>query len=327
MHRLKNKLHLGFFPTPLHELKNFSEKFKGYKIFIKRDDQTGLATGGNKTRKLEYLLKDAVDLACDTIITAGAQQSNHCRQTAAASAQMGLNCHLLLDGHEPKTYTGNLLLSKLLGANIHYCGKNRKGEGIDNIKIELENKALKPYIVPYGGSNLTGAFGYINAVKELKEQAESYELNFDYIFFASSSGGTYSGLLLGNLLYNFDAELMPVNIDKKETEGKTQADIVANIVTKGIDLFRLPAINIKEKINIIKGYDNAGYGKLTSDELNIIKTLAETEGIILDPVYTARAFYAMTDYLKRKLLKSNSNILFWHTGGIPANFEYSETYY
>lgn len=327
MHRLKNKVDLGFFPTPLHKLKNFSEKFKSYNIFIKRDDQTGLATGGNKTRKLEYLLKDAVDLACDTIITAGAQQSNHCRQTAAASAQMGLNCHLLLNGIEPETYNGNLLLSKLLGANIHYCGENRKGEGIDNVKIELEKKGLKPYIVPYGGSNLTGAFGYINAVKELKEQAESKDLYFDYIFFASSSGGTYSGLLLGNFLYNFKTELMPVNIDKEETTGKTQADIVADIVTEGIELFRLPTINIKEKINIIKRYDAAGYGVLTSDELNIIKTLAEIEGIILDPVYTARAFYAMTDHLYKKILKPNSNILFWHTGGITANFGYSGAYY
>jgi D-cysteine desulfhydrase len=138
-----HKFKLGCFPTPLQELSRLSKKFPGYNLFIKRDDQTGLATGGNKTRKLEYLIQQAMDDACDTVITAGAQQSNHCRQTAAACAMAGLECHFLLGGDEPSTADGNLLLSSLMGASIHFTGKNRKGEDIPNIRAELEAKGKK----------------------------------------------------------------------------------------------------------------------------------------------------------------------------------------
>ncbi|MDO9136516.1 MAG: pyridoxal-phosphate dependent enzyme, partial [Lutibacter sp.] len=173
---LDHKFDLGFFPTPLHQLKNLSEKYAPYNIFIKRDDQTGLASGGNKTRKLEYLIQDALDHDCDTIITAGAQQSNHCRQTAAACAIAKLKCHLLLGGNEPEKFNGNLLLSHLLGAQIHFTGENRKGEDIDRLKQKLELEGKKPFIVPYGGSNLTGALGFVNAIKELKSQLTAQNL-------------------------------------------------------------------------------------------------------------------------------------------------------
>lgn len=163
---LDNKVALGFFPTPLQKLHNLSRNFEGYEIYIKRDDQTGLASGGNKTRKLEYLLKEALDSGANTIITSGAQQSNHCRQTAAACAQLGLECHLLLGGKRPETFEGNLLLSSLLGAEIHFCGTNRKGEQESALKKELETQGKTCYLIPYGGSNLTGALGFVHAMKE-----------------------------------------------------------------------------------------------------------------------------------------------------------------
>ena len=169
MEILEHKYNLGFFPTPLHPLKQLSKEYSGYHLYIKRDDHTGLASGGNKTRKLEYLFQEAIDNGCNTVITAGAQQSNHCRQTAAACAVAGLKCHLLLGGTNPEVYDGNLLLSYLLGAIIHFAGENRKGEDIEALRSELELKGNKCSVIPYGGSNLTGALGYVNAVKELKD--------------------------------------------------------------------------------------------------------------------------------------------------------------
>ena len=319
---LKNKFDLGFFPTPLHKLKNLSKKFPSYQIYIKRDDQTGLASGGNKTRKLEYLIQKALDEKCDTVITAGAQQSNHCRQTVAACAIADLECHLLLGGDEPAEYNGNLLLSHLLGAKIHFTGENRKGEDIQNLKaIRIQDKKVS--VIPYGGSNLLGAFGYINAVKELKDQLKEQNLKLDYIFFASSSGATQAGMMIGMDLFDVKAELVPINIDKAETEGFLEK-IVLDLIHESKEFFDLKKEYDIADIPLERSYDKAGYGNLTDDEKEAIKTLAQTEGILLDPVYTGRAFYGMLDYLRKSKIPQNTNILFWHTGGLPANFNYGK---
>src|SRR5260221_7048215 len=164
---LEEKFSLCFLPTPLQRLNNLSKKYSHYQLFIKRDDQTGLASGGNKARKLEYLIRNALHSGCDAAITGGAQQSNHCRQTAAACSVAGLECHLMLGGEEPETYEGNLLLSHLLGANIYFTGEHRKGEDLPELKSQLETRNRKCYVIPYGGSDRIGALGYVNAVAEL----------------------------------------------------------------------------------------------------------------------------------------------------------------
>lgn len=320
---LNNKFSLGFFPTPLHPLKNLSKKYSEYNLFIKRDDNTGLASGGNKTRKLEYLIQEALNNGCDTVITAGAQQSNHCRQTIAACAVAGLDCYLLLGGYEPKKYDGNLLLSHLLGAKIHFTGENRKGEDIASFKSELELKGKKCYVVPYGGSNFIGALGFINAVKELKKQLTEQNLLIDYIFFASSSGGTQAGLTMGLELFDLKTKLIPINIDKAASTVSTE-EIVLDLITKGKEIFNLNNNYQFNDVALVRDYDKAGYGIITENEKSTIKELARTEGILLDPVYTARAFYGMLDYLNLKKIKPNSNVLFWHTGGLPANFYYAD---
>jgi D-cysteine desulfhydrase family pyridoxal phosphate-dependent enzyme len=319
-----NKFNLGFFPTPLHELKNLSEKYSGYKIYIKRDDCTGLASGGNKTRKLEYLIRDAMDKGSDTVITAGAQQSNHCRQTAAACSRAKLKCHLLLGGNEPEHYNGNLLLSKILGATIHFTGDNRKGEDIEILAKDLKSRGLIPYVIPYGGSNIIGAHGFIEGVKELQEQLGARKLNIDYIFFASSSGGTHAGLALGKHIYNLEAKLMPVSIDKDEAYGQKLDNAVLNLVNQGKAFYNIGKSFTIEDFKLIEEYSEAGYGVITNNEKDAITELAEKEGILVDPVYTGRAFYGMLDHLRRKLLKPESNVLFWHTGGLPATFYYGD---
>lgn len=320
---LDHKFNLGFFPTPLHQLKNISQKYAPFHIFIKRDDQTGLASGGNKTRKLEYLIREALDNGCDTIITAGAQQSNHCRQTAAACAIAKLECHLLLGGATPEKYNGNLLLSDLLGAQIHFTGEKRKGEDIETLKQQLELEGKKPFVIPYGGSNITGALGFVNAMKELKTQLIDQNLKIDYLFFASSSGGTQAGLTLGNDLYHLDMKLIPIGIDKNETQGLSLEELVLQLVNDGKLLLNIKREYTLADVKINNDYNEAGYGVITKNEKVALKELAQNEGILLDPVYTGRAFFAMMDYLKENKIPSNANILFWHTGGLPANFYYA----
>jgi len=321
---LDQKVNLGFLPTPLQPLKNLQKKYPGYNLYIKRDDATGLAFGGNKTRKLEYLLYDAFTNHANTIITAGAQQSNHCRQTAAACAAMGLECHLLLGGAEPDQYEGNLLLSHMLGAKIHFTGENRKGEDITLLKAQLEQNGKQCYIIPYGGSNGLGALGYVNAVKELKEQLVEQDLKIDYVFFASSSGGTLAGLLMGLDLYDLSTELIPINIDKTETDGISCEEITIQIINSVKKELAFQKVFTTNDISINRDYDKAGYGVVTQNEKYALSELAINEGIILDPVYTGRAFFGMLDYLQNNKLPVGSNILFWHTGGAPATFYYSD---
>ncbi|CAH8283393.1 D-cysteine desulfhydrase [Mariniflexile fucanivorans] len=321
---LSKKYSLGFFPTPLEKMENLSKKHPDYNLFIKRDDNSGLASGGNKVRKLQFFIYEALEKGFDTIITAGAQQSNHCRQTAAACAKAGLECHLLLGGNQPENYTGNLLLSHLLGANIHFAGENRKGEDLFSLKKKLEAQNKKVYVVPYGGSNLLGAYGFVDAVKELKEQLSNMNLKMDYIFFASSSGGTQAGLKLGVDLYGLDVILMPISIDKLGYGDTTLDEAVLELLLEGQKTLGIEKTYTIEDATLIRGYDSQGYGVVTSNERNAIKELAHSEGILLDPVYSGRAFYGMLDHLKSNKIKKNSNVLFWHTGGLPANFYYSK---
>lgn len=314
---------LGFFPTPLERLNNLSDQFPGYQIFIKRDDQTGLATGGNKTRKLEYLIQTALDQSCDTIITAGAQQSNHCRQTAAAAARAGLKCHLVLGGHQPKEFTGNLLMSKLLGAQLHFTGENRKGEDIPLIAASCKKNGQRSYIIPYGGSNSIGAIGYVRAIKELQDQLQELKQPIDYIYFASSSGGTHAGMLLGKELYQLDSEIIGICIDKDEINGLSLNQNILNIMNETKKRLKIARNFSLDEIHLLLDYEKAGYGVLTNNEIDAINLLAQKEGILLDPVYTGRAFCGMIDQIAKQKIKSGSSILFWHTGGFPATFNYT----
>jgi len=315
---------LGFFPTPLTELTRLSEKLQGPRIFIKRDDLTGLAFGGNKTRKLEFLIGDAISKGCDTVITGGAEQSNHCRQTAAACAVSGLECHLVLGGSEPEIPKGNFLLDKLLGAKIHWDGEFRKGEKIPGISDELLRSGKKPYIIPYGGSNKVGIAGFVEAVNELKTQLEEMNENLSHIVFASSSGGTHAGLVLGKYIYSQNYELVGIEIDKAEYEGLVYSDHLLNLTNSSAKYLGVDKIFTKDDLILKSDYLGEGYGIMGELEKSAIKLLAETEGIIVDPVYTGRAFGALTDLIEKREFSSADKVLFWHTGGSPSLFSYAD---
>ncbi len=315
---------LGFFPTPVTELQRLSKTLGGPRIFIKRDDMTGLAFGGNKTRKLEYLIGDALSKGCDTIITGGAEQSNHCRQTAAACAVSGLECHLVLGGSDPDISKGNLLLDKLFNAKIHWDEKYRKGENIPQISEELFQLGKKPYIIPYGGSNNIGVVGYIEAVNEIKTQLSEMNVKISHIVFASSSGGTHAGLVLGKFVYEQKFDLIGIEIDKAEYEGLSYPDHLLKLANSSAELFGIECHFAKNDFILKDKYLGGGYGVVGELEKDAIKLLARTEGILVDPVYTGRTFGALVDIVKRGEFTSNDTILFWHTGGTPSIFSYAE---
>ncbi|ASP47106.1 D-cysteine desulfhydrase family protein [Cognaticolwellia beringensis] len=314
---------LGFFPTPLVELTKLSKKLDGPKIYMKRDDNTGLALGGNKTRKLEFIIGDALAQGADTIVTAGAAQSNHCRQTAAAAASLGLECHLVLGGQEPDKFDGNLLLDKIFGCKIHWSGTNRKGEDIPEIVEHLKKSGKKPYVVPYGGSNELGALAFLEAFKELESQRKNINASFTHIVFASSSGGTHAGLMLGNKLFKSSYKIMGINIDKGETD---QISFDQYIVSLANSTAKLIGENLKFSdvdLMLNSDYVGEGYGVVGALENEAISITAQTEGILLDPVYTGRAMGGLIDMIRNGKIKKTDSVLFWHTGGAPALFAYS----
>jgi D-cysteine desulfhydrase len=318
-----SKVNLGFLPTPVVQLSRLSAVLGGPEILIKRDDLTGLAFGGNKTRKLEFILRDAIANQCDTIITAGASQSNHCRQTAAAAAFLQLECHLVLGGQAPDIANGNLLLDSLLGAHIHWGGANRKGEDIGVIFDQLKAKGKKPYVVPYGGSNELGAYSFVPALEELEMQLDTETLT--HIIFASSSGGTHAGLMLGKALLNRKYQLVGVNIDKGEMDKIPFKQLILNLANKTSKYISSDVEFNNSDVTLDCNYIGDGYGIMSDLEKEAIALTAKHEGILLDPVYTGRAMAALIDMIATGKLTKKDKVLFWHTGGAPALFAYADS--
>jgi D-cysteine desulfhydrase len=319
----RRRFSLGFFPTPLEEMPRLSIELGGPRLFVKRDDQTGLALGGNKTRKLEYLVGEALAQGCDTLVSGGAAQSNHCRQTAAAACAAGMGCHLALGGEAPDLPAGNLLLDTLLGAEIHWGGPHRKGEEIPAIVDQLKVKGKRPYVVPYGGSNTTGATGFVAAVGELKAQLTSLNQEISHIVFASSSGGTQAGLMVGARLFGLNAELIGIGIDKGEAgDGPFEAHVqqLANATVRHLGIAHHFD---SEDIIVENAYLGEGYGVVGELERRAVTLTARTEGILLDPVYTGRAMGGLMEMIKGGRFTDTDTILFWHTGGAPALFSYA----
>ncbi len=313
------RLPLAHLPTPLEPLPRLSKEL-GLRLFIKRDDQTGLAGGGNKTRKLEFLVADALTQKADMLITIGAPQSNHARQTAAAAAKCGLRCILVLGGDQPPHLTGNLLLDHVLGAQVLWSGKRSREEVMEEVTAEERAAGRKPYPVPLGGSTPLGAAAYALAMAELKEQTDALPLNFDRIIFASSSGGTHAGLVVGAGMTGFRGEVLGISVDE---DLESLRSTVARLATGTATLLGEPRTYSLQDISANTDYLGAGYAIMGKPEREAIELFAQTEGILVDPVYTGRAAAGMIDLIRRGVIGQQETILFWHTGGTPALWAYA----
>lgn len=312
---------LAHLPTPLEPLERLSRHLGGPSLLIKRDDQTGLAGGGNKTRKLEFLLAEALAQGCDHLITVGSPQSNHCRQTAAAAAHCGLSCSLLLNGEPPATLTGNLLLNKLLGAHLYWTGSRPRSERLAELVAQVKKMGRTPFVIPLGGSNVMGAAGYVLAMEELMGQIAAAQHNIDFIIIASSSGGTQAGLALGAHLYNFRGQIIGISIDQEASDLKMQ---VAALATATATHLGLGTISVLDKVEVNDDYLGDGYGVLGDPEREAVQMMAQLEGILLDPVYTGRTMAGLIDLIRWGAFTRQQTVLFWHTGGTPALFAYGE---
>jgi len=308
------RLNFAHLPTPIEELPRLTEYLNGPKLLVKRDDQTGLAFGGNKTRKLEFLVAEALEQGARTLISGGALQSNHCRQTAAAAARFGLDCVLVLNGEMPEQPSANLLLDQLFQAEIITIADRALR---DQTLQETFNKAVregrKPYLVTYGGSSPTGALGYAFAVKEFREQ----NIQADWIVFGTSSGGTHAGLVLGQRVFGFKGKVLGISIDESEDWLKSRVSTLASDASEklGERIEFTPS-----EVFVNADYCEAGYGVLTNAEREAVNLFAKYEGLLLDPVYTGRAAAGMIDLIRKGFFTKDETILFWHTGGQPALF-------
>jgi D-cysteine desulfhydrase family pyridoxal phosphate-dependent enzyme len=308
------RMKFAHLPTVVEELPRLSAHLGGPRLLVKRDDQTGLAFGGNKTRKLEFLIAEALDNRAKMLISAGAIQSNHCRQVAAAAAKYGFECTLVLTGELPQQASANLLLDDLLGVEIVSVVDRKDRDRI--LEETYEQKLLagkRPYLVPYGGSSPTGVLGYVFAVQELLQQG----VRPDWIVFGTSSGGTHAGLTLGARLFDYYGRVLGISIDESEDWLKGHVSALASETSEllGNRIDFTPA-----DIQATDAYCQAGYGVLTEAEREAIRLFARYEGLLLDPVYTGRAAAGLIDMIRKGVFKSGETILFWHTGGQPALF-------
>jgi D-cysteine desulfhydrase len=316
--------------TPVEKLSRFSALFNGPTIYCKRDDLLGLAGGGNKTRKLEFLMADALSQEADTVITCGAIQSNHCRLTLAAANKEGFACHLVLEQHEPNSYSrfanGNNFLFDLLGAEAVHVVES----GIDltvkmrSVADELRGQGRKPYIIPMGGSNAIGALGYAACVQETLQQLFEMELNIDAIVCTTGSAGTHAGILTGLFANNARIPLIGISINReKETQRHAVHDLCGELAAK-LNLRGVPDF---EDVIIFDDYIGEGYSLVTENMIEAVRLLARTEAILLDPVYTGKTMAGLIDLLKNGYFNNMKNILFLHTGGAPVLFAYTEAFF
>ena len=308
------RLRFAHLPTPIEELPRLSAALDGPRLLVKRDDQTGLAFGGNKTRKLEFLIAEARQQGADTLISGGAIQSNHCRQTAAAAAKFGFKCILVLTGQAPEQASANFLLDGLFGAQIVTVADRADRDRV--LKETLDKAAAdgdKPYLVPYGGSSATGALGYAFAVEEFMKQ----NVSADWMVFGTSSSGTHAGLVLGQRAFGYKGRVLGISIDESEEWLKEHVSSLASDASE----------NMGQRIEFGPAdvlandqYCRAGYGVLTGAEREALSLFAKYEGLLLDPVYTGRAAAGMIDLIRKGFFKREETVLFWHTGGQPALF-------
>ena len=312
------RIKLGHFPTPIEYLANITEYLDGPEIFIKRDDCTGLATGGNKTRKLEFIMPDALNSKADLIVTVGAIQSNHARQTAASCAILGIKCLIVLEQRVPNATeaymnSGNVFLNKLFDADMVLCpiGEDVQ-EYAHKIMDKKRNEGKNPYFIPVGGSNHLGELGYIECMREIEE----YDKDglFTHIVLATGSGGTQAGLVAGKNIYKSKAQIIGISIKDSKND---QEEKVLKLTNNSCDYVGEGHVSRNEVI-AFDGYVGGGYAIPTEDMMSAVKLMARKEAILLDPVYTGKAFAGLVDLVQKRHFKKTDKIHFVHTGGSAA---------
>lgn len=321
-----NRISIAQLPTPIQKLERLSSFLGGPEIYIKRDDFTGMAISGNKVRKLEFVLAEAISQGCDTLITCGGIQSNHARATAAVAAHLGLKAHLVLAGESTKKPDGNYFLDLLLGSEVSFYPTDDMdvlNEHMNTLASYYEKEGRTPFIVPLGASSGTGSLGYVYSVQEMSKQFEELGFEPDYIVVASGSGGTQAGLIIGKELFGISSQIIGINVRCDEMYFHKEISRIFNE-------FRHQHGNVsstKLNINIIDGYVGNGYAKTRPEEMKFIAHLAKTEGLILDPTYTGKAMYGLSREIQKGTFRKKQKLLFIHTGGLFGLFPYGEQFY
>lgn len=323
------RLRCGHWPTPLEPMLRLSEHLGGPELWVKRDDCTGLSTGGNKTRKLEYLVAHAIEQQADVIITQGATQSNHARQTAALCAKVGVECHILLEdrtGYDDFDYklNGNVLLDRLHGATVarRPGGADMQAE-MELMAAELKKKGRRPYVIPGGGSNPIGALGYVNAALELTTQLNDMELDATHLVLATGSSGTHAGLIAGLSILNSPLKVVGFGVRAPKEK---QEQMVFDLACKTAALLGHEGIVSRESVFADCDYVGPGYGLPTAAMVEAVTLLAQKEGLLFDPVYTGKGLSGMIDWIRKGKFSASDKVVFLHTGGSAALFGYPETF-
>lgn len=315
------KISLANLPTRIDKLERLSEDW-GINLFIKRDDQTGSELSGNKIRKLEYLLKHAIDNNYDTLITTGGIQSNHCRATAVAATMLGLKCELLLRSGDNPKIEGNYFIDRLLGAGINFCNADEYRDSRDEIMNKIGERLFKErgskcFIIPEGASNALGSLGYYEAMSEISKQEKLTGTVLDTVVVAVGSGGTYSGLCTANKELSLGKRVLgfAVASDREYFTNK-----IHNINVEAGEIAGLKSVFTEDDIEINDKYIGIGYALSRPEELAFIRHIASREALILDPVYTGKAMYGLYNEIKEGKVPCGSNVLFIHTGGLFGLF-------
>ncbi len=319
------------FETPIEHLPRFSAALGNkVNIFIKRDDMLGLTMGGNKTRKLEFLMADALNHGADTIITCGAVQSNHWRLTLAAAVKEGFDCHLVLEERVEGSYnwdgSGNNFLYRLLGAKSYKIvpGGTDMMAAMESVAEALKAEGKRPYIIPGGGSNVIGALGYVSCAQEISNQLFHQRISIDEVVCASGSSGTHAGLLVGLEGTQMNMKLTGISVNRPKA---LQTDVVYKLACSTMDYLQMAPHLPKEKVIVHDQFVGKGYSLPTEGMVEAVHLLAKTENILLDPVYTGKAMAGLIDCVRNDYFTPHSNILFVHTGGAPALFAYEKVMY
>ncbi len=316
-------------PTPLEPMKNLSKVLGGPDLWIKRDDCTGLATGGNKTRKLEYLMAEALQQKADTVITQGATQSNHARQTAAIAAKLGLQCHLILEDRTGYTvdeyrHSGNVFLDEMYGAQLSEVPANTDMDGaMAQLGEKLRAQGRKPYIIPGGGSNPVGALGYVTCALELIDQANNMGLRIDHLVHGTGSSGTQAGLVAGLEGARSGIPVLGIGV---RAPRPAQEERVYTLACKTAELLGVTGAVSRESVVANCDYVGQGYGLPTPGMIEAVKLLARTEGILLDPVYSGKAMDGLIDLIRKGRFKQGENVVFLHTGGAVGLYGYTHAF-